>query len=91
MKVTRVRFDGQRFFLDPEQDVAETKASVVAAVRAGAEFVDFTTIEHGTISLLVTASVPVRFEVLERTAEDLEQLQADPPPLDVSAWFDQEF
>lgn len=82
MKVTKVRFDDQTFLLDPEQDVAEAKLAIVTAVREGSDFVDFHTVGHGIISLLVTANLPVRFETLERSEEDMDRLEADPPPLD---------
>ncbi len=82
MKVTKVRFDDQTFLLDPEQDVEEAKLAIVTAVREGSDFVDFHTVGHGTISLLVTPNLPVRFEIIERTEEDMDRLEADPPPLD---------
>lgn len=91
MLVNKVRFDGQTFLLEPDQDVDETKAAIVAAVREGSDFVDFRTIGHGTISLLVTPSVPVRFEVIERTEEQLERLELDPPPFDEALWFEHGF
>ena len=91
MLVNKVRFDGQTFLLEPDQDVDETKAAIVAAVREGSDFVDFRTIGHGTISLLVTPSVPVRFEVIERTEEQLERLELDPPPFDEAVWFEHGF
>jgi len=82
MMVTKVRFDGQTFLLDPAQDVEETKRAIVTAAREGADFVDFTTIGHGTIALLVTPNLPVRFELIERTQEEIEQIEADPPPIE---------
>jgi hypothetical protein len=84
MKVNKVRFDGQTFLLDPQQDLDETKQAIVTAAREGSDFVDFRTVGHGTISLLVTPNLPVRFEIIERTEAELEKLQADPPPLDPS-------
>jgi hypothetical protein len=86
MQISKVRFDGQTFLLDPAQDVGETKAAIVAAARHGSDFVDFRTIGHGTISLLVTPNLPVRFETIERTEQELKDLEADPPPLD--RWLD---
>ena len=80
--VTRVRFDGQTFLLDPAQDVAAAKEAVVTAAREGADFVDFRTVGHGVISLLITAHIPVRFETVERSAGQLKRLEEDPPPLD---------
>lgn len=86
MHVTRVRFDGQTFLLDPAQDVAAAKEAVVMAARQGAGFVDFRTVGHGVISLLVTPSIPVRFETVERSPAQLKGLEDDPPPLE--RWAD---
>lgn len=91
MRVSKVRFDGQMFLLDPEQNVDDTKTAIVTAVREGSDFVDFATIGHGTISLLVTPNLPIRFEVIERSEEELEELEAHPPPLDGDQNFDYEF
>jgi hypothetical protein len=91
MLVNKVRFDGQTFLLDPTQDVDATKKAIVAAVREGSAFVDFLTVGHGSISLLVTPSLPVRFEVIERTEEELERLETDPPPFDEAAWIEHGF
>ena len=91
MRIIKVRFDNQTFLLDPEQDVEETKRAIVAAAREGSEFVDFRTVGHGTISLLVTPNLPVRFEVVERSEEELEAIEADPPPIDLSEWKNWDF
>ena len=91
MRVSKVRFDGQMFLLDPEQKVDETKAAIVTAVRDGSDFVDFATIGHGTISLLVTPNLPIRFEVIERSEEQIEELEANPPPIDGYRSFDYDF
>lgn len=80
--LTKVRFDGQTFLLDPAQDVEVAKRAIVTAAREGSDFVDFQTIGHGTISLLVTPHLPVRFEVIERTPEEVEELEEHPPPLE---------
>jgi len=91
MKLNKVRFDGQTFLLDPEQDVGQTKQAIVAAAREGSDFVDFRVLGHGTISLLVTPNLPVRFEVIERSEEELERFEADPPALDHAAWLQYDF
>lgn len=48
------------------------------------------TLGHGTISLLVSPGVPVRFEVLERSEEQLERYESDPLPLD-QLWMDYDY
>jgi hypothetical protein len=88
MLITRVRVDGQSFFLSPEQDVEATKEAIVAAVRDGSGFVDFLTVGHGRVSVLITPSIPVRFQVIERTVEELEHLETEPPPLDEAHWLE---
>ena len=88
MRVIKVRFDGQTFLLDPAQDVSDTKQAIVAAARTGSDFVDFRTVGHGTISLLVTPNLPVRFETIERTEAEIERIEADPPPIDSVTWDD---
>jgi hypothetical protein len=40
MRVNKVRFDGQTFLLDPDQDLAETKKAIVAAAREGSDFLE---------------------------------------------------
>jgi hypothetical protein len=35
----------------------------------------------------VTPSVPIRFEVIERTEAELERFEADPPLLDEPSWL----
>jgi hypothetical protein len=88
MLINKVRFDGQTFLLGPDQDVDQLKSEIVAAVRRGSDFVDFETIGHGIISLLVTPSMPVRFQLIERTADELQLLEVEPPPLDEDAWIE---
>ena len=66
MTITKVCYDGRTFVLDPGQNVADTKSAVVTAIRGGSDFVDFMTVDQGTVSLLVTAQVPLRFETVVR-------------------------
>nr|BFF12461.1 hypothetical protein GCM10025699_37640 [Microbacterium flavescens] len=33
-------------------------------------------------------SIPVRFQVIERTVEELEHLETEPPPLDEAHWLE---
>jgi hypothetical protein len=86
MLITKVSFDGQTFLLNADQDLAETKKAIVSAVRDGSDFVDFRTIGHGTISLLVTPHVPVRIQTIDRTEEQINRMEEEPPPIDSSEW-----
>ena len=91
MKVTKVRFDGQVFLLEPNQDVSAKMREIVAAARQGSDFVEFHTVGHGVISLLITPNLPIRFETIERTESELEKIEADPPPLDVGGFDEWEY
>jgi hypothetical protein len=65
MLVTHLRIDGQIFILPIETDVSALKERILATARAGLGFVDFTARGHGDVSVLMTPSVPVRFEVVD--------------------------
>ena len=91
MQIVKVRFDGQIFLLAPAQDVELTKQAILSAIREGSNFVDFATIGHGTISLLVSPNFPVRFETLERTEAEVAALTEHPPPIDRFPAFDWEY
>ena len=81
--ITKLRLDGQYFFLTDDTDQAQLEQEMVAAVRAGGEFVRFDTHGHGRVSLLMTAHFPVRFESVERTEEEVSGWDDEPPPVDI--------
>ncbi|GAB2459236.1 hypothetical protein HD599_001384 [Conyzicola lurida] len=66
MKTTRLRIEGQDFYLAPETKVDELKADAIAAVRGGGDIIDFTGIEGRVISILLSPGVAVLFETIER-------------------------
>lgn len=82
MKVNKVRVDGQTFILEPHQDVQLLQDRILDAVREGAGFVQFETIGRATISVLITPGVPVRFEVIDRTEEQVTEWEARPPRIE---------
>jgi hypothetical protein len=82
MKISKLRVDGQMFILEPGQDVARLQEQILGAVGGGAGFVQFETVGRGTVSVLVTPYVGVRFESLERTEQEISDWQIDPPPID---------
>jgi hypothetical protein len=83
MQIVKARVDGQIFILAAGYDIAELKASIVLAAREGADFVEFSTVGHGLVSVLITSTIPVRFETIDRTEEQMEQWADNPPPIDV--------
>ena len=82
MKVNKVRVDGQMFILDPSQDVQVLQDRIIEAVQQGAGFVRFETIGRATITVLVTPAVAVRFEVIDRTEEQVNEWEARPPGIE---------
>ena len=82
MKIIRLRIDGHLFYLDPDQDVDALKDKVLEAARGVAEFLVFTPVGHGEVSVLMTPTTPVRFEVQERTEEEVASWEANPPSAD---------
>lgn len=82
MRIIKARVDGQMFILSPGTDVAALKSQVVAAARGGADFLDFGTVGHGVVSVLITSMIPVRFEVLDRSQEQVDEWEQHPPFID---------
>ena len=82
MQVTRARVHGQMFILDPEQDVDELQRLIIEAVQQGAGFVDFQTVGRSGISVMITPYIGVRFETIERSAEQVEEWEFRPPSIE---------
>lgn len=79
MKVNKVRVDGQMFILDPAQDVEELQRDILEAIRGGGKFVRFDTVGRATISVLITAGIPIRFEVIDRPEAQIDEWEKRPP------------
>jgi hypothetical protein len=86
MKIIKLRIDGQFFYLESDQNVPALKRELVAAVTTGARFVDFTAIGHGEISVLMTPVLGARFEVQDRTEEQVAEWEENPPVIDFEAY-----
>jgi hypothetical protein len=88
VKVTKVRIDGQVFFLTPTQDIADLKRQIVAASRGGSDFVEFDTMGHGNVAVLITPTESARFQTVERSDEEVAAWEAEPPPFDIDNYID---
>jgi carotenoid cleavage dioxygenase-like enzyme len=88
MLITKLRIDGQVFFLPEDTDIPVLKQLIVAAVRTGAEFVEFDTHGHGSVSVLMTQQIPVRFEVVDRTEDEVASWVDVPPAFEYDALTD---
>ncbi|WP_344796245.1 hypothetical protein [Frondihabitans peucedani] len=79
MVITKIRIDGQSFLLDSAEDVLALRKRIQDAARTSPTFVDFKSVGHGTVSVLVSATRPVRFEQIERTEGEYEEMRENPP------------
>jgi len=71
MIINRLQLDGQQFFLDAAQDLPGLKAQILTAARGVADFIVFTPVGHGEVSVLMTPTTTVRFESEEHDDEQL--------------------
>ena len=80
MKINQVHVDGQTFILASDENVPALKELILTSLRStGSAFVDFRTVGRGLISVLITPSLPVRFEILDRTEQQMAKWESDPP------------
>ena len=89
MKIIKLRIDGQQFYLDADTDLDELKERLLSAARGRARFIDFQPVGHGVVSVLMSPQTPVRFEVEERSEEQLAEWALNPPETDLTS-FDYE-
>ena len=83
MLVTKMRHDGEYFFLAESVDQDELERDIITAVQAGGGFVRFDTRGHGRVSVLMAANFPVRFESVERSEAEVASWEDKPPSIDV--------
>lgn len=95
MQTNTIHIDGQAFLLGAEEDVAGLKARIVAAASEGAAFIDFDSVDRGTVSVLVTPGMGVRFETGARRAgpfgewEPFPAAVPDAAGVDVDRYYEQ--
>jgi hypothetical protein len=65
MIMHKMTVDGNEYYLDPEQNVDETKHEVVDAVKSGGGIVDIPVAGHGTVSVLISQRIPITFETVD--------------------------
>lgn len=80
--INRVRIDSQFFYLEPAADVAGLKDQILDAARGVAQFVVFTPVGYGQVSVLMTPHTAVRFEEQQRTEEEVAGWEENPPATD---------
>jgi hypothetical protein len=78
------------FLLEPDQDLERLQEQILEAVGQGAGFVRFESVGRGSITVLVTPLIRIRFESLERSPEQIEAWELDPPRIDVTSDYPEE-
>ncbi|MCU1482912.1 MAG: hypothetical protein JWQ19_3698 [Subtercola sp.] len=91
MQINKVHVDGQTFILTAAQGVADLKQQILAALQPGAGFVEFTTVGRGLVSILITPHLPVRFETVDRTEEQITAREGYPTTIEDSRNVDIDF
>ena len=84
MRITKLRIDSQMFYLAPDEDVDGLKQRIRDTARGPADYVVFTPVGFGEVSVLMTPHTPVRFEEQERTEEEVAEWEQHPPRADVT-------
>ncbi|MFP7761290.1 hypothetical protein [Marisediminicola sp. LYQ85] len=70
MTAYRLLVQTREYYLMKEQDVAELKSAVAAAVRQGGDFVEFSAAGRGRVSTLVSPGIAVTLEEIETVELD---------------------
>jgi hypothetical protein len=87
MKVVKLRIDGQMFFLPTDVDLPELQQQILAAVSGPPAFITFRPVGYHEVTVLVTAHVPIRFEVEEHAESEVDEWAERPPAIDVNDAF----
>lgn len=69
-----------------EQDIGALKAGILDAVTTGPRFIDFSTFGHGVVSVLMMPTLGARFEVQDRTEEQVAEWDENPPIIDYETY-----
>jgi hypothetical protein len=88
MSTTEVHVSGQMFILSSNSVVEALKNEVVMAVRGGGSFVDFDTVGHGIMSMLITTMIPVRFQTIEGPQDQVDEGEERSLAIDSLVEFD---
>jgi len=85
MQVTHLQIDGQSFYLEPHEDIEALKAHIIEAVTSEARFLEFRAAGYGSVSVLVTPRIGIRFEVREVDEEMVASWDEVPPAIDYAS------
>lgn len=70
MLITKLHVDGHQFALASDTDVPALKHQIVDAIKSAADFVDFHTAGHGSVSILVTSRTTATLETVDVSDDD---------------------
>ncbi|KQO84509.1 MULTISPECIES: hypothetical protein [unclassified Frigoribacterium] len=88
MLINKLRIDSQMFYLEPDEDIEALKKQILETARGVADFIVFTPIGLGKVSVLMTPHTPVRFEEQEHTSDELQEWEDETPRTDYDLDFD---
>lgn len=82
MQVNHLQIDGQSFYLEPDEDVGSLQALIIEGVTGGPRFVTFRAAGYGTVSVLVTPRIGIRFESRQVDDAKVASWDESPPAID---------
>lgn len=82
MKITKLRIDGQVFYLSAGTDIAALKSQILNAASGTPEFIEFEPAGYGKVSVLMTPHTPVRLEEEDHAEEEIQGWTQMPPEID---------
>jgi len=87
MDIMKLRIDGQMFYLPADLDLENLKAEILSAVTGAPAFITFRPTGYGEVTVLITPTISVRFEVEQHSAEEIEEWEDNPPDIDLYGSF----
>jgi len=82
MHVTKMRIDGQFFYLEDDVDIPALKEEILKAAAGPPAFITFRTLGYGEVSVLMGPHYAVRFQTEEHTVGEIDAWEQDPPAAD---------
>jgi hypothetical protein len=88
MLINKLRIESETFYLEPDENLEALKRQFLETARGVADFIVFTPIGLGKVTVLMTPHTSVRFEEQEHTSDELQEWEEAPPCADYNLDFD---
>ncbi|NQX18329.1 hypothetical protein [Rathayibacter sp. VKM Ac-2857] len=82
MQVTKIRIDGQFFYLHEDVDIPALKEEILQAAAGPPAFITFRTHGYGEVSVLMGPQFGVRFQTEDHSVDEVTAWEWEPPVAD---------